>query len=263
MQSSALRSAGSSHSEARAWSASAAAAGLPLVASSRRAVRRAGRGSAFPPRRASLESARAGPWLRKWWCRISSSLALLGILSVPWLRRGAVTVAIFTLVAAGLTLLHPHHQGRFLHSWVGGVWILAGMGGAMLLRAIPHRRLRAFAATAGISALVFLHAPEWVKPGQTPLRTRSDISWLDLPDYYLPHLATMEHAAFLSNRPIDRFAADSAFYSPGHEKYAQYPALLDEQSAFIPWKEQFFPKHGTTVRIWRRDRESIPGSKQR
>lgn len=75
-------------------------------------------------------------------------------------------VASFVGVGALLILLHPHHQSRFLHTWIAGVWILGGVGLACAAGVFGHSASR-FVAIAAAVVWTALHVPHMAGAGRS------------------------------------------------------------------------------------------------
>jgi hypothetical protein len=126
--------------------------------------------------------------LATWESALGASLAVsLVAVTIARLRslgpaaRGALA---FTTTTLCLTLLHPHNLSRFLHSWLGGVWVLSGIGAAALLGTLrtSHSRRVAGAVMTGIVAL---YAGSAASSWRTPAPTRSGDSIALLKDLVL------------------------------------------------------------------------------
>jgi hypothetical protein len=94
---------------------------------------------------------------------------------------GARAVFVLALTATAAVLIHPHHQGRFLASFIFAYWVGAGAGAALLLGwALPRRaaRTRASVAAAGaaVLALALARAPPAPQAQEVAFRTPSDPS---------------------------------------------------------------------------------------
>jgi hypothetical protein len=63
----------------------------------------------------------------------AGSLAAVGLLATGRLKRGGAAVVLLVVLAAFLTMKHPNRQSRFLTTWIGAGWILAGAGAAALV----------------------------------------------------------------------------------------------------------------------------------
>jgi hypothetical protein len=140
-------------------------------------------------------------------------VALVGaaVLTARRFRPGGRVFLWFVLIAAILTVHHPNRKSRFLHSWVAGTWVVAGVGlahimfGRLTAARASARPWLAATAVGGLTAawlpgvLAGGHAPEG---GPHPLHP----STLDLTDSYLPELTGARHVAVLSNMPLKHLA---------------------------------------------------------
>jgi hypothetical protein len=88
---------------------------------------------------------------------LTAVLALAGAAVAIKKGGGARGVLMVLLVGGRLALLHPNKQGRYLHSWIPALWILAGVGAAGIVAAAERRRAWAgwTLAAAGCGALAF------------------------------------------------------------------------------------------------------------
>lgn len=82
------------------------------------------------------------------------AIGLAGIRRYP---PGGRAVFVLALVAALGVIVHPHHQGRFLASWLFAWWVGAGAGAGLLVerfaRRWPPARTRPTAATVLVGGL--------------------------------------------------------------------------------------------------------------
>ena len=136
----------------------------------------------------------------------AAGLALVALASANRLRPGGAAVGVFVTLSALLTLAHPNHQVRYLHSWIPAVWILVGIGVAVLLQSIRSPRVQGVAA----SAALLLAGSQAIAIGKSDAITmrageRQGRSDLDLSDAYLPELAAAERIAFFMNLPMGEF----------------------------------------------------------
>jgi hypothetical protein len=145
-------------------------------------------------------------------------LALAGLAILTWRNRppGALLVLGLVLLAGALTIYHPSHRSRFLHSWIAALWVLAGMGVGHLVSArwlLDRKRLAGVLAGGVAGCLALLHLPGAFERGHAPeagpLLGRA--SMLDVTDSYLPALADSQRVTILSSVPLIRFLADWTF----------------------------------------------------
>jgi hypothetical protein len=138
---------------------------------------------------------------------VAGALCLLGLFLRRGCARGGGAVLALTAVSAALTVLHPNHKARCLHSWIAALWITGGLGLAALLDRFPTvrgRSLRPLVAVALLAALVVGQSPAlWVpghaqEAGPCPQHT----SLLDVTDSYLPDVMTSKHATVLAAVPV-------------------------------------------------------------
>jgi hypothetical protein len=94
-------------------------------------------GEDHDPWNASLEYSRGladGVFVGPWAAALAIALFLIAVTRIRCLRPEFRTPLIFVLVCALAVILHPNHQPRFMVSWIFGLWIGAGVGGAYLLQ---------------------------------------------------------------------------------------------------------------------------------
>lgn len=140
---------------------------------------------------------------------------VLAVLSARRWPRGGVAVAVFVALSAALTVLHPHHQSRFVHTWMPAVWCLASAAladAAGCFGRSQRPRVRRLTASVAIVALGFLlwhdraaalspgHSPEWG-------HTRLGACVLDISDAYLDKLVPGQSVAFFATVPMEHQAA--------------------------------------------------------
>jgi hypothetical protein len=138
---------------------------------------------------------------------VAAALAGVGALAWRRLRPGGAVVLWFFLLAAAMTLHHPTHRSRFVHSWAAAGWVIAGIGLSQLVYGRltwRWKRIRPWlgvGALAGLGGLLFPgmiakgHAPEGGPQAGRP-------SVLDVTDSYLPLLDGVERPAIYANLPI-------------------------------------------------------------
>ena len=154
-----------------------------------------------------------GPWS----LGIALALAAIAFLSLakgPALRS-ALAFCIF-LIAGALTVYHPSHRSRFLHSWIAVVWVLAGMGFAQLVTvqlADPKEvaRPRAGRLPDELPGSGSNSPDARPRPCPEACPAVPGASLLDVTDAYLPSLANSRRVTILSSVPLIRFLADWTF----------------------------------------------------
>lgn len=177
-----------------------------------------------------------------------AALALLGVavLTCRRLRPGGQAVLWLTVLSFALTVLHPNHKARCLHSWLPALWASAGVGAAGLVYGrwtVRVKAMRGWLAGAGVVGLLLAQGPAAMQGahaeegGPHPQRP----SVLELSDYYLPELDHAKQADVLADAPI-RFLAEWTFL----ERYGRLDRLennwlgfadrgKDERKAFERW----------------------------
>ena len=145
----------------------------------------------------------AAPWIP--WLVVS--LIAIALFALPRLRPGAGMLFLFFLIAAGLTLHHPTVRSRFLHSWLGVLWILAGIGFAQLIYSQATRfvfRLRPLLAGVSVLLLIVALAPSFPVRGHAPeggVKLGAPLV-RDFINAYMPQLRDSRQAVILSNIPL-------------------------------------------------------------
>lgn len=181
-----------------------------------------------------------------WFPWLIVGLIAVALLSFPKLKNGSGFLFVFFLFASVMTLHHPTLRSRFLHSWLGIIWILAGIGISRIL-VHPIIRSRIFAraiALGGAMALVVVlgtysfsgigHSPEGgPRPGSA---TISRLMRIDAP-YIHPDQTTV----VLSNLPI-KFLANWTYLQGGGQPrhlLTDLPGLIfasiDPEQQFEHW----------------------------
>ena len=178
-------------------------------------------------------------------------VAAVGLLAVAVvmhrrLRPSGQALLWLTLLSFALTVLHPNHKGRNMHSWLPALWACAGVGAACLVYGRLTEwapRARAWLAAAAAACLLLLQAPAafegaHAEEGGPHPQHPSD---LDLTDYYLPELDHAQKADVLSDAPF-RFFAEWTYL----QRYGRLDGLEnnwlgfanhgeDEREAFQRW----------------------------
>jgi hypothetical protein len=138
---------------------------------------------------------------------VAGALCLLGLASARRSARGGGAVLVLTVLAATLTVLHPNHKARCLHSWIVAAWISGGMGLAAILDRIRDARLpllRPLAAAAVLAQLILAQGPALWQPGHSlEAGPRPDHpTLLDVADSYVPDLLASRRATVLAAVPV-------------------------------------------------------------
>jgi hypothetical protein len=131
-------------------------------------------------------------------------LAGLALVYLRRLRPGTAVLFVFLLTAGLLTWKHPNCKARFLMNWLPALWVLAGIGLAILGR----RRMIAF---AGLVLVAVLCLPAAVVPGATEEAgpRPGAPSLLRLAKAYLPHLQRGDRTVILATVPMKFFTQAS------------------------------------------------------
>ncbi|NVO17800.1 MAG: hypothetical protein HXX10_27585, partial [Rhodoplanes sp.] len=67
------------------------------------------------------------------------ALFAIGLIGIRRFPPGGRAVFVLALVAAVGVIAHPHHQGRFLASWLFAAWVGAGAGAGLLVEILARR----------------------------------------------------------------------------------------------------------------------------
>lgn len=112
------------------------------------------------------------------------------------MRPAGRALILLVLISAALTLTHPNHKSRFLHSWLPALWIV-GAAGLVNSLALAGRAGRPLAVTAAIAIAASLGG-DMFQPGRAPeLGKRGEISsLLEITDTYLPEIGDRRVAIF-------------------------------------------------------------------
>jgi hypothetical protein len=145
--------------------------------------------------------------LGDWSALLAVLLFLAGLLSLRRFRPGASAIFLVGLLGALLTALHPNLQGRFLHTWMGAVWVGAGLG-AVALASLPGllgwRRLGLGCAGLATLAILVLHGPGLIRPVRTTEAGPVPVlpSLLDVTDSFAHDLDAAGQATVLATVPV-------------------------------------------------------------
>jgi hypothetical protein len=180
---------------------------------------------------------------------LAAGLCAVGLLSWRRLRPGGAAVPCLVALAVGLTLVHPNHKGRCVHSWVAVCWVMAGVGAASLIHGRLTARCRAarpWLATAAVGSLLIFMGPALLAPGHAleggPHTQHASL--IDVTDSYVPDVAGARKATVLAAVPFrtltqwallqragDLAALDEHWYDFG----ADSPT---EREAFLGWLQK-------------------------
>ena len=146
-----------------------------------------------------------------WATWLVAGLILVGLLACRRMKPGATAVLWFFVLAAFLTVKHPNHKSRHIHSWMAAGWAIAGAGLAAVVYGSWTRRvapLRPMAVTAVLTSLTLAAAPPAARrpvvPDGGPRFDREPA--LLLAENYLPRLGGVGRAVVVSNEPVEFFA---------------------------------------------------------
>lgn len=139
------------------------------------------------------------PWL----VPMAAVLTLIALVGVLRSRREAMVLFVLLGVAAALTFDHPMVKARFLHSWIGVLYLTAGIGVDVLLNMLHARSVMLARAAAGIviGLLACFLAPAFVTRGhaqESGLRADA-ASTLDLTTPLVQLLPTGKSTQLVSN----------------------------------------------------------------
>ncbi len=144
-----------------------------------------------------------------WTAGVAGGLMLVFAARLRCMPAGAGMPIVLLTVSATLTVLHPHHQSRFLHTWLPIAWACAGAGLAGLLQAAPavagtSSGTRRVAVAGGVLALLAALVSSAVQPAALrAARSDSTRSTLDVTDAYLPLLDDARRPAIFATLPIE------------------------------------------------------------
>jgi hypothetical protein len=162
---------------------------------------------------------------------LAAALLAVGLLSVGWLKRGGVGIAVFFVLAVFLTVRHPNHQSRFLTTWIGTGWMLAGVGAAALVYGRWTARLqrwRPVLAAAVLAGLGVVHGlGNWTTSVPLTGPHPEFASLREVVDDYLPDLDGDQRVTILASveiRPMHQWSI--------LERYGQLGRLDDHFFGF-------------------------------
>jgi hypothetical protein len=140
-----------------------------------------------------------------------AAAVLFGCAVAGRLRPGGRAILWLALLSFALTVLHPNHKARNLHSWLPALWAGAGVGLAAFVHgrtAAAWPRLRPALAAAAALAVVLILAPAALAPGRAmeggPHAEYP--SQLAVTDWYLPQLDDAHRATVLCAVPMHTLA---------------------------------------------------------
>ncbi len=142
---------------------------------------------------------------------VAAILCLFGLLTWRKLRPGGIAVLALVLLASVLTPTHPNHKGRMLHSWMGAVWVTAGLGAAALVYGrgtARMARLRPWLAVAAVAATAWMQYPALNADGRTAEGgPHPELpSMLDVADTYLSEVESGGRTLLLTSLPLKPMA---------------------------------------------------------
>jgi len=170
-------------------------------------------GGAYDPLQAAISQWYAfseGFHVAPWAAVLVLALAAVAAARLGRLAPGARAVLILAVLSAAAVVLHPQQQWRFQTTWLFAVWVLAGVGGAIVLASITAR-LPAVARFAVATAVVAGIAGGESRYGWTDMayaaaiHPRSGPSDLDLPKAYLPYVRGVQNVGFIATFPRTSF----------------------------------------------------------
>jgi hypothetical protein len=142
---------------------------------------------------------------------VAGVLCLLGLLLARRGPHGSGAVLVLTILAAALTVLHPNHKSRCVHSWIAVAWVSGGMGLAALLDRLPPVRqhmVRRLASAAVLAGLVLGQGPALWQPGHAleagPHPNHPSL--LDVADSFVPDVVASRRATVLTAVPLRTLA---------------------------------------------------------
>jgi hypothetical protein len=142
-----------------------------------------------------------------WAAVLTLVLIVFAALAYRRMRAGGWILLWLVVIAAALTIRHPNQKSRFLHSWVAGGWVAAGVGLALCVNGpltARWKRLRPWLATAAAGGLGLAFCQGFVQAGHAPEGGPDPqrASTLEITDSYLPSLAESQRATVVSTVPM-------------------------------------------------------------
>ncbi len=177
---------------------------------------------------------------------VAVGLCVAGLLAWRCLRRGGQVVLVLTVLAAVLTVTHPNHKSRNLHSWIAAIWVGAGAGAASLIygRATAGwPRLRPWLAGAVVTGLAWMQYPALTASGHAPEGGPhpDHPSMLDATDGYLADLDGACRTLILTAAPVKPLTQWTFLQRFGDFKrleerwYGFGEAGADNRRGFVRW----------------------------
>jgi hypothetical protein len=138
---------------------------------------------------------------------LAAALCVAGLLSWRRLRPGGGAALWLVVLGVGLTVTHPIHKGRCLHSWIAAVWVVGGVGLASVLYGrltARWKQVRPWVGAAALAALTWTQLPALRQAGHAleggPKPGHPSI--LDVTDSYVPEIVASGRATVLAAVPF-------------------------------------------------------------
>ncbi len=131
------------------------------------------------------------------WVAVAAVLSfVLALCTFRQMRPAGRALMLLVLISAALTLVHPNHKSRYLHSWLPALWI-AGAAGLANSFARAGRAGRPLAVAAAVAITASLSG-DMLQPGRAPeLGKRGEkSSLLEITDTYLAGVGDRRVAIF-------------------------------------------------------------------
>ncbi len=177
---------------------------------------------------------------------VGVALCAIGLLAWRRVRPGGQAVLVLAVLATVLTLTHPNHKGRMLHSWVAVIWVTAGVGAAALVYGrgtARWPRLRPWLAGATLAGLIGMQYPALISAGHAmeggPQLDRP--SMLAITDAYLADLDSAHRTLILTSVPFKPMAQWTFLERRGRfdrldERWYGFGAVGEEnRRGFVQW----------------------------
>ena len=145
---------------------------------------------------------------------VHSALALVavaflvcGLLRMRSMRPGALVVVLILAFSLLISTAHVRRASRGLHTWIGLVWIVGGVGFAGIAAGRQARIARQGLAGGLLAALAVVQAPSVLERGSSDEQHHGRLpSTLAAADFYLDQVKDGGRVGFVSNLPIGDFA---------------------------------------------------------